>query len=100
VAEDPNLSLSGSIYEWPLGVGVEVTIRAPDETVVGVVRLLCAADSPEFERVTSYNDAARVEAALNQVRAGTLVNEVLEYQRKLRELGQAVISPLYAALRP
>jgi hypothetical protein len=98
VAEDTNVSLSGSIYQWPLGVGVDVTIRTPDEVVVGVIRLLCAADSPQFDRVTSYSEAARIDAALTQVRAGSLVNEALEYQRKLRELGHAVISPLYAAL--
>jgi hypothetical protein len=90
--------LTATPYAWLHGVGVAIEIASAGETF-GVVRVLGAADDPEFFKLVALAPQDLCELALSRFVASELpvtLEAVLNWQMQISALGHTDASPLYS----
>lgn len=87
-------------YDWTLGIAVEIEIYKGSQKIGGV-RLLSAEHEEKFEKIEGLPLEDLLKGALEGFvsnKTKTSTDKVLEWQRKIQEMGHNYVSPIYANL--
>lgn len=88
-------------YAWPLGVGVDISL-CQDQARVALVRILCPADSEEYEAIAALSEADCVSLALNRFVAGKLnvtPESLLESRRRFEAASDRGVVAIIASFQ-
>ena len=90
-----NFDTRATLYNWPLGLGVNVEV-IQDGATVGLVRVLCHADNSLFESLSALRESELIERAVALAESRDLLQRSIDWQDELRESGHDRIRAVYA----